>query len=122
MERGHVCCSLICDISFIHRLNINAIFVQRYTLRVVPDTVVDTDTTFIPLFYATHFQQRQNDKITKIIVALRLFRELRNACMIFPYRKLTFVKFLTGNSTTESHTGFTDPDTWGVVFTLKKKS
>ena len=106
MERGHVC-----DISFIHRSNINAIFVQRYTLRVVPDTVVDTDTTFIPWFYVTHFQQWQNDKITKIIVSLRLFRELCTACMIFPYRKITFVKSLTGNSTTESHTGLTDPDT-----------
>ena len=106
MKRGHVC-----DISFIHRSNINAIFVQRYTLRVVPDTVVDTDTTFIPWFYVTHFQQWQNDKITKIIVSLRLFREICTTCMIFLYRKITFVKSLTGNSTTESHTGLTDPDT-----------
>ena len=111
MERGHVCCSLICDIPFIHRQKINAILVQRYNPRVVPDTVVDTDTTFIPWFYVTHFQQWQDDKINKKIVSLRLLRELCITSMIFPYRKLTFVKSLTGNSTTESHTGFTDPDT-----------
>lgn len=34
---------------------------------------------------------------------------------------LTFVKSLTINSTTDSQTGFTDPDTWGVVLTLTQK-
>lgn len=52
METGHVCCPLLCEVTFIHRSNINALFVQRY-LRVVPDTVVDTDTTFIPWFYVS---------------------------------------------------------------------
>ena len=36
--------------------------------------MVNTDTTFIPWFYVTHFEQWQNDKITKIILPLRLFR------------------------------------------------